>query len=176
MLDQAFPDCVCEAVPLRAGGGEPVNDNERIARILTTPDGFDLSANQLITSKLTSVYGCGFSVIRSGASDAEIRLTVDKLVNSQSEKQELVGAALVTADVIRSMQGGARWFGVYATDDGEKEHHVDLLGTRPKADSNSQIRKQQNERRYRLRDVLGVSIIRSADVDELISLLRQAGI
>ena len=176
MLDEAFPNCACEEVALRAGGGEAVNDNEQIARILTTPDGFDLSANELITSKLTSVYGCGFSVIRSGASDAEIRLTIDKLVNKQSEKQELVGAALVKADVIRSMHDGIRWFGVYATDDDGKEHHADLLGTRPKAESKSQIKKQQNERRYRLRDVLGASIIRAADVDELISLLRQAGI
>lgn len=161
---------------MRCEGGEPVNDNERIARILTTPGNFDVTTRELLTRSLTSVYSCGLSVIRSGISDEEIRLTVDQLVNHQAEPQTLYGAALVSVEQVRAMSEDCRWFGVYSTDDGAKQHHVDILGTTASGESKSQRRKIHDERRYSLRDVLGATVLQAGNVDELIAQLRAAGI
>lgn len=176
VLDSIFPNCVCESVPLHASGGHAVNDNERIARILTSPGAFDLKVDQILTQKLSSVYASGLSVIRTGASDDEIKKTIDVLMNSQAEPQALIGAALVHVDEIRKVGSEARWFGVYATEEEEKKHHADIMGTTPPAESNNQRRVSQDSRRYELRDMMATRIIRSADAEELISLLRQAGI
>jgi hypothetical protein len=76
---------------------------------------------------------------------------------------------------IRAFSDPDRWFGVYATDDGDKEHHVDVLGICP-AVSKNQFNKLQSARRNELRKMLEASIVFSSDSSELLAELRARGI
>lgn len=175
-LDSAHPHCQCEEHSLRESGGDAVASTDLLARILTSPDGYDLDARTITTNKLTSVYGCGLSHIRAGASDQEILDTIDALVGGQEEEHSLVGAIVFKAELLRSMEGDERWFGVYATDDGDKTHHSDVVGTTPSGPSKSAVQRSKNDRRYNLRDRLLPRVLLEPDRLQLLSKLRQEGL
>jgi len=175
LLDKEWPGCECERESLQSEGGKPVADDEVVARILTSPEGYDITTRALVATKLQSVYSCGLSVIRSGASDAEISNTVDQLTRA-SETSSLVGAIVLPVADIRALRDEEAWFGVYATDDGNKTHHVDIAGTWPNSGSNKEKRKRQDDRRMRLRDKFASRILFANDAAGLIAQLRAAGL
>lgn len=171
-LDEAFPNCVCEAWSLTEKGGPGIGNDEPVARILTTPDHFNEADQTIVTQKLTQLYAMGMSVIRMGASDEEIKQTVDDLLSSGAEPRKLYGAIVVPAEKIRSYANEddlARWFGVYATDDRGKEHHGDVFGT-------SVSRNKQQKRRHLLATDLLSYIVRAESKDDLVTALRASGI
>ncbi len=174
-LDHVHPNCICEPHSLRAQGGYGISDNEILARVLTSPGSYDESASTIVSAKLTNVYGPGLSTIRQGASDQEITDTINTLLSGGEEVQALFGAAVFGTSDIRAFTDPDRWFGVYATDDGPKEHHADVLGTCPTV-SKSQFRKLQSVRRNELRKLLEASLIRESDLKGLIAALRTRGI
>jgi hypothetical protein len=174
-LDRAYPNCACEVHSLREQGGGGVADNEVLARVFTDPASYNLSTSAMVTAKITSVHGAGLSTIRQGASDREISDTINALLNGAQEAQTLVGAAVFETSIVREIGGPERWFGAYATDDYNKEHHVDILGTCPKISTN-QANKMKSARRSELRKVLERGLIRKSDPVELIAELRNRGI
>lgn len=174
-LDGEFPECQCEPFSLRAEGGDPVANDELLARIITSPEDYDLNEGQILTQKLTVLYSRGLSVIRSGASDEEIEETIEELMGRQGEPQTLVGAVVLKSSDIREMKDESRWFGIYATDAGKKQHHADLLGTFPTLGSNNQIRKTRDKRRYKLVDAMVGKLIRADSPPDLIASLRAVG-
>lgn len=174
-LDHAHPNCICETHSLRAQGGYGISDSEILARVLTTPGSYDESTSTIVSGKLTSVYGAGLSTIRQGASDEEITDTINTLLSGGAETQSLVGAAVFETSTIRALADPDRWFGVYATDDGSKEHHADVLGT-CSAVSKSQFNKLKSPRRNELRKMLEERIIFKSDPAELLAELRARGI
>lgn len=174
-LDGKHPNCACEMHSLRSRGGEGVADEEILARVFTDPASFNQSTSTIVSGKITSVYSAGLSTIRQGASDQEITDTINTLLNGGQEEQSLIGAAVFQTSAIRALEDQDRWFGVYATDDGLKEHHVDLLGT-CQAASKSQLRKLQSTRRNELRKILEQSLIFKSDPKELLAELRSRGI
>lgn len=174
-LDRAHPKCACEAHSLRSQGGDGVTDSEVLARIFTDPASYSQSESAIAARTTTNVYGLGLSTIRQGASDQEITDTINTLLNSGAETQSLVGAAVFETSAIRAFSDPDRWFGVYATDDGTKEHHADVLGTCAAA-SQSQLRKLQKIRRSSLRKLLEASLIKESDIAGLIAALRTRGI
>lgn len=173
-LDRAHPDCVCEAHSLRHAGGAGVASGEFLARVFTDPASFQLSTGAIVAQKITSVHGAGLSTIRQGASDQEISETIESLLNGGQETQSLVGAAVFEASAIRGMGEPERWFGAYATDDGNKEHHADILGTCPSG-SNTQVKNLKSARRNELRKVLQESMIFASDPIALLAELRSRG-
>jgi hypothetical protein len=174
-LDGAHPNCVCEIHSLRAQGGDGVSNSEILARVFTSPGSYDDSTSTIISGKITNVYGPGLSTIRQGASDLEISDTINTLLSGGQEAQSLVGASVFEASVIREFSDPDRCFGVYATDDGNKEHHVDILGTCPVV-SASQFKKLKSIRRNELRKMLEQSLIRESDPTKLLAELRIRGI
>jgi hypothetical protein len=175
-LDARFPNCTCEPFSLRECGGPPVLDGERIARVLTAPDGFEPSTGTILTAKLQHIHSHGLSVIRGGAADSEILDTVERLTTSGAEQRTLVGAVVVHASVIRDFADSQRWFGVYATDEAKLEHHADILATTPRVDGTRARARVAKERRYTLQQRLQENIIYAAESNELLDLLRAAGI
>jgi hypothetical protein len=173
-LDAAFPVCECEQWSLSETHANPIADDELIARILTSPDGYNETEHTIVTSKLSDIYSLGMSVIRQGASDAEILATIGELTSSAHDERNLVGAVLLETKEVRAYLDDERWFGVYATDDRGKSHHGDILGTFPDV-SNNQKQKITGRRRYRLRDDIIGKIIFSEDPAELIEELRARG-
>jgi hypothetical protein len=173
-LDRAHPNCFCEVHSLRSGGGNGVADNEILARVFTDPASYNQSTSTIVGAKITSVHGAGLSTIRQGASDQEIAATINTLLNS-GENQSLIGAAVFEASLIREFGELDRWFGVYATDDDNKEHHVDILGTCP-AGSNTQVKNLKSARRSELRKKLEANIIYESDPAKLLTKLRNRGI
>jgi hypothetical protein len=174
-LDLAHPNCICEVHSLRSQGGDGVANAEILARVFTDPASYNQSTSTIVSAKITSVYGAGLSTIRQGASDQEITDTINALLSGGVEAQSLVGAAVFETSTIRAFSNPDRWFGVYATDDGDKEHHVDVLGICP-AVSKNQFKNLQSARRNELRKMLENSLIRASDPTELIAELRTRGI
>lgn len=175
ILDAHFPNCFCECAPLCSNDNSAVNSDELIARILTTPFSYDISAGQLVSQRLTALYSSGVSFVRQGASDDEIRHTINQLLTNNQDPQQLFGAVLCEASEIRSFCGEERWFGVYATEDGDKTHHVDLLGTTPVAESKTKVRIAKDTRRYALCGLLGEKLLRADTPEALIDALRAVG-
>ena len=175
-LDKCFPNCACEPFSLRERGGPPVADEERIARVLTAPDGFEPSTGTILTAKLQHIHSHGLSVIREGAADAEILKTVERLTKSGAEARTLVGAVVIQSSIIRGFADFQRWFGVYATDEGELEHHADILATTPQVDGTKARARVAKERRYALQHRLQENIIYATEGAELLDRLRAAGI
>jgi len=172
-LDEAFPECFCESWSLVAEAESPVGGDERLARILTTPGSYD--AGELLTQKLTAAWAGGVSVIRSGASDAEIRGTVEQLLNNIQDPQSLLGAVVFTGSEVSTLGAPERHFGAYHTPAPNKTHHADILATVP-AGSKSQQKRSETLRRRDLRDLLQPKIIFEPDVDGLIEKLRLEGL
>jgi hypothetical protein len=142
-LDAIFPQCICEQWSLTAAGGDAVDDAEMVARILTSPNAYNLDAACIITERLTVLYSAGLSVLRQGASDEEIIGTIETLLAGGAEPKTLVGAVVMRAGKFRSYASNDnRWFGVYATDDEGKLHHVDVLGTTPVAESKGAVKRE----------------------------------
>lgn len=169
-LDDAFPACACEPWALTEVGGPGVANGELVARILTSPDQYDEATSTILTQKLTHLYSLGLSVIRQGASDAEILGTIEELMTKAVEPRNLVGAVIIGVQSLRDyVDGDVRWFGVYATDDRGKVHHVDVLGT--KANGNT-----QKKRRYRLANDMLQLVVFENEPAELLKKLRSAGI
>jgi hypothetical protein len=170
-MDVAFPQCACEPWSLRSEEGAGVQGSERVARVLTSPDDYDENAATIVTSRLTQIYAMGMSVIRQGASDAEIAVTVSDLLSGGAETRKLFGAVVITADQFRSYvsDDAARWFGVYATDDRGKNHHGDVFGT-------TANKKQQSRRRGRLAEDMVPLIVKANNTTDLITELRNLGI
>lgn len=173
-LHRAHPNCICEIHSLRLQGGDGVANTEILARVFTDPASYNQSTSTIVSAKITSVHGAGLSTIRQGASDQEIADTINTLLSS-GESQSLVGAAVFETSVIREFGDLDRWFGVYATDDDNKEYHVDVLGTCPTV-SKSQDKKLKSARRNELRKMLEESLIREADPTKLLAELRARGI
>jgi hypothetical protein len=173
-LDRAHPNCSCEAHSLRSQGGDGVANTEILARVFTDPASYNQSTSTIVSAKITSVHSAGLSTIRQGASDQEISDTINTLLSS-GEAQSLVGAAVFETSAIREFGDLDRWFGVYATDDDNKEHHVDVLGTCPTG-SNKEIKNLKSARRSELRKMLEECIVFSSDPAELIAELRTRGI
>jgi hypothetical protein len=173
-MDRAHPNCICESHSLRSQGGEGVIGSEILARVFTDPASYSQSTSTIVSGKITSVHGAGLSTIRQGASDQEITDTINTLLSS-GETQSLVGAAVFKASAIRDFGNPDRWFGVYATDDDNKEHHVDVLGTCPSG-SKKEIKNLKSARRSELRKLLEESLIRESDLEGLIAALRTHGI
>lgn len=174
-LDRSHPNCACEIHSLRSQGGDGVIDSEILARVFTDPASYILSTSTIVSEKITSIHGAGLSTIRQGASDREISDTINRLLSGGKEAQSLVGAAVFETSVIRAFGDPDRWFGVYATDDENKEHHVDVLGTCPTV-SKSQDKKLKSARRNELRKMLEESLIFESDPAELLAELRTRGI
>lgn len=172
-LDAAFPNCFCEPWSLVADERPAVAPDEPMARILTTPGSYQ--AGEILTQKLTAAWAGGVSVIRAGASEAEIKATIDQLVNHAADSQTLLGAVVFRGIEIASFGAGDRHFGAYHTPDGEKSHHADILATMPLG-TNSQKKRIQSERRRALRDFLQPRIIFEGNEDELIVKLREEGL
>jgi hypothetical protein len=175
-LDTAFPSCSCEPWALTAVGGGGVHDDELLARILTSPNGYNLTSSTVIRERLQVIYSSGLSIIRAGASDQEILDTISELTSGDDPKT-LVGAVLLTARTVRSYihDDYSQWFGVYATDAGEKVRHADILGTTPNAGSKNARRRMQDDRRYKLADDMNSMILFETDPASLVVKLRQAG-
>jgi hypothetical protein len=174
-LDHAYPKFACEIHSLRSKGGDAVTGSEILARVFTDPASYNQSTSTIVSGKITSVHGAGLSTIRQGASDQEISDTINALLSGGQEAQSLIGAAVFETSSIRNFGDEERWFGVYATDDGNKEHHVDILGTCPTV-SKSQDKKLKSARRNELRKLLQASLIRESDLEGLIAALRTHGI
>jgi hypothetical protein len=174
-LDRVHPNCICEAHSLRSQGGDGVANTEILARVFTDPASYNQSTSTIVAAKITSVHGAGLSTIRQGASDREITDTINTLLSSGQEAQSLVGAAVFKTSAVRNFGDQERWFGVYATDDGNKEHHVDVLGT-CHAVSKSQLNRLKSDRRNELRKLLEESLIIESDLESLIAALRNHGI
>ncbi len=171
-LDAAFPQCTCEPWSLTSSGGPGLQDDELVARILTSPDAYEEDTSTILTSKLTQIYAMGMSVVRQGASDAEIASTVQDLLSNASEVRKLIGAVVIGVSALRAYANdddAARWFGVYATDDRGKTHHVDVLGTKVGKGA-------QSRRRNRLAADMTPLLVRADNVIDLIANLRASGI
>jgi len=67
-----------------------------------------------------------------------------------------------------------RWFCVYDTEDGTKEHHADVLATIPQAESRSRRDRLEKDRRVKLSKLLGGYVVKASTVPDLVGLLRQA--
>lgn len=176
-LDAAFPKCACEPWSLQNVGGNGVASNELVARVFTSPGGYNEDEG-ILTGKLTQLYAMGLSVIRQGASDAEIEATIDELTTANpSDVQTLVGAVVINVQSLRDYANDdERWFGVYATDDGSKLHHVDILGTTPQGASNNAQRRASRDRRYKLAADMAPLMIHATEKAALLQALRDAGI
>lgn len=170
-LDAHVLSCGCEVGSLQPPAGEPVKDSELIVRVLTSPDGMDADTGEILTRRLTALFSSGVSVIREGASDDEIRLTVRELT-SAAEPQRIVGCVLVRASAIRHLDPNLRAYCIYDTPDGSKERHADILCTMPTEPSRSQQDRRKEARRRALRDLFQKHTKAVASVEELISIVR----
>lgn len=171
-LDEAFPNCSCEPWSLTETNGQGIPNHEIVARVLTSPDDYNESTATIITSRLTQIYAMGMSLIRQGATDQEIRDTVVELLNGGAEERRLVGAIVTDAKLYRSFTNNddqARWFGVYATDSMGKQRHGDVLGL-------TVSKTAQSKRRHKLAAELKPFIVPATEIEELLPLLREAGI
>lgn len=172
-MDERFPACGCECHSFCPATGGPIKDGEMLARLFTSPALYDIEADEIVRSRITSVHSRGLSIIRQSASDEEIVLTVRELTESAAERQTLIGASFFRAVRIRSLADPDRWFCVYHTPAPHKTHHADLLGTMPNARSKSQRRNQLSDRRNALAELLFNHLVRIESVGELIHHFRQ---
>lgn len=171
-LDSAFPQGACEVFSLAAPQRTSVPDDEFVARILTSPGDYDLNLGELLTSKLTSTYASGVSLIRTGASDQEIFHVVSTLMNGAGV-QALVGAIVLQASEIRCAN---KLFCVYDTDAPGLTMHADIVGTFDRSMSKSAWKKEESRRRRNLRDRMAPRLVRATSPPQLLVSLRQAGI
>jgi hypothetical protein len=174
-LDNAFPNCACEIHSLCEAGGAGITSDELVARVFTDPASYSTSTDAIVGQSVTCVHSIGLSTIRQGASDEEIMSTIDVLLKQKNEPQNLVGASIVKTEMFRELGNPDRWFGVYATDDGSKEHHADLLGTSP-VGSKSQIKNLKSHRRAQLCKVLKQNLLLESEPKVLLEKLRECGI
>ncbi|WP_309630124.1 hypothetical protein [Brevundimonas sp.] len=172
-MDGAYPDCFCEAWSLVGDDFGEVGNGELLARVLTSPGHY--ANDEILTQKLTAATASGVSLIRQGASDGEILLTIDTLLAMAAEPQTLIGAAIFPVDLVRALDGGARWYGIYHTPDGEKAHHADILATTV-VGSGSFRKKEDRARRAKLRDAMMPTIVFSQLPNNLLGELRRHGI
>jgi hypothetical protein len=155
-----------------------VHDDERVARIVVAPLDYDLTIDELLTSRLTQIYASGLSVIRRGASEKEILAVVDRLLAADGVNG-LVGAAVLDAVEIRRCGAPAKHFSVYDTEEPGIEYHADVAGTFDRAlmaASRSGWTKEMKRRRSALRDVLTGRLLLADTRAALIDVLRAAGI
>lgn len=175
-LDSVFPRCACEVWSLTEAGGDGVDDGEVVVRILTSPNAYNLDTATIITERLTVLYSAGLSVIRQGASNDEIIKTIETLLIGGAEQKSLVGAIVMQAAKFRSYANDDdRWFGVYATDDCGKAHHVDVLGTTPIAESKGAVSREKKARRYKLALDMQPYVVFDSEPERLIEKLRGMG-
>jgi hypothetical protein len=99
---------------------------------------------------------------------------VDQLTKGGAEPNSLVGAAILRVSAIRTLGTPERWFCVYDTEDGTKEHHADVLATIPQAESRSKRDRVEKDRRAELSKLLGSYVVKASTVPDLVGLLRQA--
>lgn len=172
----SLKDCACEVFALTAAGGDGLSNETVLARVLTYPRGVDATTGELVAKRLLGIHMSGLSVVRTGASDAEIIETVRTLVGDQAETQTLVGAAIFTAGEIRKFDENGRWFGVYATDVPNNLHHADILGTMPAGQSKTKTRDEMKVRQRALSQLLKGNLVKSDDETDLIKKLRELGV
>lgn len=175
-IDTQFPRCSCEPWSLTEAGGDGVAGHELIARVMTSPDGYNESEETIIAGKLTQLYAGGLSTVRQGASDDEILATITELMTGGEEQRSLVGAVVMTAEKLRLYANDDdRWFGVYATDDRGKHHHIDVFGTVP-AGGTSARERAKRQRRYKLAEDMLPLLVYADEPADLLARLRAAGI
>lgn len=174
LFDAKFTDCSCESSLLSINGPNVANA-DLLARIVVSPSAYKVDESMLIWSKIVMVYGAGLSFFRPGSTEGEVREAIRKLTEDAAEKQELVGAALLSANDIRQCGAPERFFCVYDTDAEEFRFHADVVGTWPKEKSKSQIVKARESRQRQLRDELQKQMVFGKDADELIQALRTRG-
>lgn len=172
VIDQHHPECGCERHSLRRPDFDPIDSGEVIARILTSPAGYDISTGEILTARLVAAYSSGISVVRQGASDDEIKLTVEQLTSGTAEPNTLVGASILQVGKIRSLGDGTQWFCVYDTDEGVKKHHADIVGTFPTGLNRSQEKKEKSRRRQSLKILFESHVYQAQTLDDLIRAFR----
>lgn len=173
-FDRTFPKCCCEEHSL-GGCGRPVNDDELLARIFTTPDTYSNDTHEIIWNKLVRVYSDGLSTFRSGCTEEEIRSFVDRLTTGGAEPTSLAGATLIRAANLRQAGDPCRWFCVYDTSESQFSCHADLIGTWPDASSKTKLKAEQASRMRSLRTRFSEAFLPSATVEELLEVLRLNG-
>jgi hypothetical protein len=173
--DGEFKNCACEVHSFTEGGGSGVAVDAVLVRVLTDPKQYSLTDGELLDAPMQGIHGRGFSMIRSGATDEEIRSTIRLLVEQSSEPQTLAGAATISVETVRAMEADTRWFGVYATDAEGNDHHADILGTAPQG-TKKEVNDLRILRRRKLKQVLEGSIIIATNEDDLILKLREIGV
>lgn len=172
-LDSAFPNCSCESNGLSTGGAGPVLDDEVVARIITSPDGYDCDRKELVRAKLTAIYSSGLSIIRQNASDEEIELTVRQQTVETTERNRLVGAAIMRARDIRYDGVPPRRFCLYDTDEPNKAYHADILAPTPQGGTN-QREQAKKKARKQLEKLLMAHLVEVSSTSELIVQIRAA--
>lgn len=152
-------------------------DGEVVARVLTTPGDYDDTIQDLVSGKLTNCYARGLSLIRTGASDKEVLDTIATLMAAEDAKG-LVGAVVLPAGVIRDVGGRPNHaFCVYDTDTPSgAQHHADVVGTFEREKSKSAWGREQQKRRYALRDEMRKYVVEATTPADLLAELRRAGI
>lgn len=173
-LDHHSPSCGCEVHSLRNSNLNPISSVEFVARILTTPDGCNLTTKEILRTKLVAAFSSGVSLVRQGATEAEIELTVSQLTQS-SEPNSLAGAAILAVSEIRNLGNPERWFCVYDTEEEKKVAHADILATTPTAASGSAAKKLESRRRKSLQTCLQANVYLTNSLDELKTLIRLMG-
>jgi hypothetical protein len=170
-LDAHCVDCGCEAFSLRMPAGNPVASSEYVVRILAAPRDIDASLKEVVRGKLTSLFSSGISVVREGVARAEFVDTVKELI-SAPVPAALYGAVIIRVDNIRLSYAAPRRYCVYDTSSGNKQHHADIVGTIPKADTSTKVKRTKDDWRYDLAKMFNECIVEAASIDELISAVE----
>ncbi|WP_141402135.1 hypothetical protein [Rhizobium subbaraonis] len=139
---------------------------------MTTPDGYDLEAGELVSAKLRAVFSAGLSVVRQDAPEEEIKVTVNQLV-AASDEGKLVGAAILPASAIRALRDEKRWFCIFHTENDGKTHHGDVTATRRVAATKSAVAKLESDRRRELQRLLMSHLVMCDTSEELVAQLKK---
>lgn len=176
-IDLVHPQGTCESYSLADPARTHVPDSELVARVITAPDGFD--NDEILTSKLTSIYAKGLSCIRTGAPDAEILAVISALLAGDGA-QSLIGAAVLPAAEIRACGSPAKHFCVYDTDadlaGAQLSKHADVTGTYERSMSGAAWKGEQRRRRGALKAIFSARLVFANDPDQLLVELRRLGI
>lgn len=171
-LDAYSPQCGCEKESLHPDGGTPVDDDELIVRVVTGPDSFD--NGEILRNRLTALFSSGVSMIRQGASDAEIRQTVEELTERTAEQRLLIGAVILKAYQVRFLQPERRCFCVFDTPQGGKKRHADIMCPMPNEESNTQNRRWQTDKREALQRLFMEHLHMANTPESLLATIRAA--
>jgi hypothetical protein len=130
----------CEKISLgRHGSPGPVDDNEKLYRVLIAPVDTGMTAEQIVLTAITHSQTIGMSVLRDRASDDEFRRIVD--ARASQAGRTFVAVSELDCGTIRSFKStkdelgrwtGDRHFIVLDTDMNKLPHHADVFNTIPR--------------------------------------------